>query len=96
MGLAILPGRLQKEMEAVKDAVIHKKDLNENPLTAPHATWVHQWRQEYNEIQEDHIDAIIQKEIGKVFEQVLVDCGIFRSLPAWERFLCYCHAALEP
>ena len=96
MGLAILPGRLQKEMEAVKDAVIHKKDLNENPLTAPHAAWVHQWRQEYDEIQEDHIDAIIQKEIGKVFEQVLVDCGIFRSLPAWERFLCYCHAALEP
>ena len=61
MGLAILPARLQKEMQAVRNALLLGEDLNENPLTSPHAKWVSQWITNYEKISEDHIDSIIEQ-----------------------------------
>ena len=97
MGLAILPGRLKKEMKAVADAIISGKDLREDPLTASHADWVEEWLP----LHADHIDqamkdpdkmyGIIQHEITQVFARVLDCCGVFKQTPegqaAFHRFL---------
>ena len=96
MGLAILPARLQKEMQAVRNALLLGEDLNENPLTSPHAKWVSQWITNYEKISEDHIDSIIEQEIGKVFEQVLSDCGVFKTDKAFDRFLQHVNQYREP
>ena len=37
MGLAVLPSRLAEEMNAVKEALLSGKDLNDDPLTVSHA-----------------------------------------------------------
>ena len=87
MGLAILPGRLQKEINAVKAAILNHSDINSDDLCAPHANWVSSWLYQYEDISEDNIDEILQKEIGKVFVQVLKDCGVFKTIQAFDRFL---------
>lgn len=96
MGLAILPARLQKEMQSVRNALVLGEDLNENPLTSPHAKWVSQWITNYEMISEDHIDSIIEQEIGKVFEQVLSDCAVLKTDKAFERFLQHVNQYREP
>lgn len=42
MGLAVLPSRLDKELQAVADGLIKGEDLTANPLTASHAEWAKQ------------------------------------------------------
>lgn len=39
MGLAILPGRLKKELEAVEEKLLSGEDMTEDPLTKSHAKW---------------------------------------------------------
>lgn len=77
MGLAILPPRLLKEMEAVKQAVLSHSDLSSNPLTLSHVKWVNEWLPDYPGINEDNIDSILKEEIGKVFVKVLENCAVF-------------------
>lgn len=96
MGLAILPSRLQKEMQAVRSAVLHHRNMHDNPLTEPHATWVNQWIHTYDEINENTIDSILEHEIGKAFEQVLADCCVLKSEDALNRFLHHVNTFIEP
>ncbi len=68
MGLAVLPARLATELEAVKDALLNGDDLSANPQTASHAEWAAEFMP---------MD-IIRAEVGAVFEQVLLDAGVFK------------------
>lgn len=78
MGLAVLPARLAVELEEVKKAMLSGADLNSNPATASHARWAKDILLRYSEFSEANAEDILRLEVGKVFEQVLCDAGVFK------------------
>lgn len=78
MGLAVLPARLAVELEEVKKAMLAGADLNSNPATASHARWAKDILLRYPEFSEANAEDILRLEVGKVFEQVLCDAGVFK------------------
>ena len=91
MGLAVLPSRLKDEMAILKDAILNHKDISEIPKISKHSEWVNEFVSQYDEINENNIDSIIQNEIGKVFLNVLLDAGVFKRTPegqkAFDKFI---------
>lgn len=92
MGLAVLPSRLAKELDALEDALLYGKDLNEDPQTAVHAEWAKKMLQNHLNFSKENASDIIRAEVGKVFEQVLLDAGVFKrdesGKQAFHRFIC--------
>ena len=78
MGLAVLPSRLAEELKAVEDELLAGNGLNDNPLTASHAEWAKGIALRYPEITKENISDIVCAEVGRVFEQVLLDAGVFK------------------
>lgn len=78
MGLAVLPARLAVELDVLKKAMLQHEDLTANPQTASHAIWAAEVQKQYPEFCEENAEAILQAEVGKVFEQVLCDAGVFK------------------
>ena len=78
MGLAVLPARLKDELALLADYIVEGKDIRSNEVLEKHADWVDSWLGSY-EITEDNIHAILQKEIGKVFVQVLECAGVYKN-----------------
>lgn len=78
MGLAVLPSRLKKEMELVKDAVINDVDFYSDEKIRHHYNWYMTFKNKYT-VTKDNIDEIFEKEIGKTFEEVLEDAGVFKN-----------------
>lgn len=91
MGLAVLPARLKDEMAHLKEAMLAGKDLRADEELAEHADWVDEFSAGYEKIDATNIDAIIEKEIGLVFMQVLEDAGVYKRTEegqkAFDRFL---------
>ena len=91
MGLAVLPSRLAEELNAVEDALLNGKDLAGDPLTVSHEKWANGIKERYSEINSENVSDIIRAEVGKVFEQVLLDAGVFKrnenGKAAFERFI---------
>lgn len=80
MGLAILPSRLKKEIELIKEYVLDKKDIRTNDEIKKHADWTDMvLKNRGNEINKDSIDDILKEEIGHVFKKVLEDAGVFKN-----------------
>ena len=90
MGLAVLPSRLLKELDAVKSGLLSGWDLRENPLTAAHADWAEEILRR-REVSEDNAERVLQEEVGAVFQRVLEDAGVFKrdaaGRAAFHRFL---------
>ena len=88
---AILPARLKKEMELLKDYILNKKDIRSNADIEKHADWVDEFLPNYTDINEENIDDILKKEVGKVFVRVLEDAGVYKCTPegreAFGRFI---------
>ena len=80
MGLAILPGRLKKELEAVEEKLVSGEDMRKDPLTQPHADWAEQIAAKY-EITTENVKEIVQKETGIVFAKVLEQAGVYKRTP---------------
>lgn len=78
MGLAVLPARLAVELDVLKEAMLQHEDLTVNPQTASHAVWAAEVQKQHPEFCEENAEAILQAEVGKVFEQVLCDAGVFK------------------
>lgn len=78
MGLAVLPSRLDKELKETAKCILNKSDLRENDLTAKHADWVEAFLPKYEDINEENIMQIIEKEVGLVFVKVLECAGVFK------------------
>ena len=91
MGLAVLPARLKDEMAHLKEAMLAGKDLRADEELAKHADWVDEFSIKYEKMDASNIDAIIEKEIGLVFMQVLEDAGVYKRTEegqkAFDRFL---------
>ncbi|NEX00960.1 UTP-hexose-1-phosphate uridylyltransferase [Pseudobutyrivibrio sp. NOR37] len=91
MGLAVLPSRLKTEMELLADYIVNNKDIRSNEEISKHADWVEEFTKNYNHIDGQNVNTILQAEIGKVFCQVLECAGVFKSTPegmdAFNRFI---------
>ena len=91
MGLAVLPARLKGEMARLKEVLLAGGDLRADAELAKHADWVEEFIPKYDRIDSSNIDAIIEKEIGLVFMEVLEDAGVYKRTPegqaAFDRFL---------
>lgn len=78
MGLAVLPARLDVELDALKSALLNGDDLSADPKTASHAAWAAEFLPRHPEFSADNALKVIKAEVGKVFEQVLLDAGVFK------------------
>ena len=76
MGLAILPARLKKEMERVAEVLAAGGDLTASEETAKHAAWVSSFADRYD-WKHENISQILNREIGRTFEGVLEDAGVY-------------------
>lgn len=90
MGLAVLPSRLNRELEAVRRVLISGDEPGEE--LAVHAEWIAQLRSRHS-FSEENAGSIIESEVGAVFERVLEDCGVFkRTSSGKEAFLRFLSA----
>lgn len=91
MGLAVLPARLKGEMARLKEAILGGSDIRGDEELAKHADWVEEFTPKYEKIDADNIDAVIEKEIGLVFMEVLEDAGVYKRTEegqkAFDRFI---------
>lgn len=91
MGLAVLPARLKGEMARLKKAILTGSDIRGDEELAKHADWVEEFRPKYDRIDASNIDAVIEKEIGLVFMEVLEDAGVYKRTEegqkAFDRFI---------
>lgn len=81
MGLAVLPARLKGELELLADYIVNQKDIRSEESIAKHADWVDEFLPNYTSVSKKNIVNILQIETGKVFCQVLIDAGVFKSTP---------------
>ena len=81
MGLAVLPARLNRELDALEDAVIEGRDIRTDEALAKHAEWLDGFRQELSGKSREEIRDRLQKEVGEVFMHVLEDAGVYKRTP---------------
>ena len=81
MGLAVLPSRLKDELSGLKDAILTGRDIRQDAVLSKHANWTQELLQRHSDITQDNLDDILQYEVGKVFERVLEDAGVFKRTP---------------
>ena len=78
MGLAILPGRLKKEMADLKTALLNGENLRENDELAKRADWAAEFMSRHPEFNADNAEDIIRDKIGQIFAQVLECAGVYK------------------
>ena len=84
MGLAVLPARLDAELDAVAEAMLSGADLRADALTEKHADWAEDLRPACAGLDFPALRQKLEQAVGAVFEQVLCDCGVFPWIPAGE------------
>ena len=80
MGLAVLPARLKQEMELLADCLGRGDDPAADERIAKHADWVNRFAANYDFKTAD-VTEILHYEIGKTFEGVLEDAGVYKCTP---------------
>ena len=80
MGLAVLPGRLNKELDLLKDAILAGADIHADETLSLHADWVDQLKEKYT-FTAENTEEILKQEVGKVFKEVLEDAGVYKCTP---------------
>ena len=91
MGLAVLPARLKEEMALLADVLTLGKDPAKDERIAKHAAWAAGFADEIRGGTKENAEAILRREVGKTFEAVLEDAGVYKCTPegraAFLRFL---------
>ena len=91
MGLAVLPARLDKELDLLCEYLVENKDISSNEMIKKHAAWAETICSKNPEITEENVREILEKEVGEVFTHVLEDAGVFKCTKdgreAFERFI---------
>jgi UDPglucose--hexose-1-phosphate uridylyltransferase len=90
MGLAVLPARLKAELEGLADAILKGRDISADPALSKHAEWLSELKEEYD-FTPENVNDVLKREVGRVFEEVLEDAGVYKCTPegreAFRRFL---------
>ena len=82
MGLAVLPARLAGDVLRLARALYSDADLTQTDSLRSHMPWLEEVRTRHPEANAENAETIIQQEIGAVFEQVLLDAGVFKRTDA--------------
>ncbi|MFS0785777.1 UDP-glucose--hexose-1-phosphate uridylyltransferase [Shouchella sp. 1P09AA] len=98
MGLAILPGRLKKELEEIAAVLLNEHaetSLSQSPYTQKHRHWATELKRRLGQkLTKDNIDDELKKEVGHIFMNVLHHAGVFKDskdgLEGFNRFWAYC------
>ena len=77
MGLAVLPGRLNKELDKLKDTIIAGGDIRGDETLEKHADWVDALKETYT-FTAENTEEILKKEVGRIFSEVLEDAGVYK------------------
>ena len=80
MGLAVLPARLRDEIAVMCDYIASGKDFSENEAIAKHKTWFEAFKDNYS-FTPDNTEDVLKLEIGRTFERVLEDAGVYKRTP---------------
>lgn len=90
MGLAVLPGRLKKELELLKATLLSGGAIGECEEIAKHEEWAESLKEKYT-FTAENIDEILENEVGVIFKEVLEDAGVFKrdsiGREAFSRFI---------
>jgi len=73
MGLAILPGRLKKELNLINEWLNHGGEIH--PDIEKHKTWMKALK---NAGHKEYSESLLYREVGKIFEHILENCGVFK------------------
>ncbi len=76
MGLAVLPSRLKTEMALLEKAIIEGANISADETLSKHFEWVEKIKKE-NTITAENCGNILKAEIGKVFADILSQCGVY-------------------
>ena len=80
MGLAVLPGRLYREISILKESFLNDfDDISDLKEVSIHRDWYRQIRRKYNSNNFFDVEKIFEVEIGNKFKDVLWDCGVFKD-----------------
>ena len=77
MGLAVLPGRLKKELYALADALVAGTDISQDEMLQKHTAWAETLKKQYTFTRENAMPILLE-QTGKVFSEVLADAGVFK------------------
>lgn len=78
LGLAILPGRLKKELSLLEECLKTGRDFRDDEVLSPHWEWCESLKKKYD-FSTVNIEQTLKKEVGLVFEKVLEDAGVFKT-----------------
>ena len=78
MGLAVLPARLNEELEGLAGALAEGKDFSSDEMLKKHVQWVESFRDKYESIDESNVHEILRKEVGTTFLHVLECAGVYK------------------
>ena len=78
MGLAVLPSRLKNEMALLREAILKNADFKNDETLSKHYEWYNSFKDHYT-FTEENTESILQGEIGKTFEKVLEDAGVYKN-----------------
>ena len=91
MGLAVLPARLNQEMQQLAACLVGKAEFSAFPELDKHADWAKELKEKYASFTEENVEGILQEEIGRVFTRVLEDAGVYKCTAqgreAFDRFI---------
>lgn len=94
MGLAVLPGRLKKEMRLLSGALTKdnwQQEIAQNDEIKKHLDWAKKIKSKHPKLSTENVDQILREEIGQVFAVILEHCGVFKrdkkGQEAFARFL---------
>lgn len=77
MGLAVLPARLRNEISIMCEYIADGKDFADNEDIVKHKDWYEELKTRYT-FTPENTEEILKLEIGRVFERVLEDAGVYK------------------
>lgn len=81
MGLAVLPSRLDKELNTIEKLLIDNTnaelELSKEPLLK-HKEWFEEIKRKHPQIEKANVKEILEEEVGLKFMNVLEDAGVFK------------------
>ncbi|MGD9964207.1 MAG: DUF4922 domain-containing protein [Candidatus Izemoplasmatales bacterium] len=75
MGMAILPGRLLNELELIKKVLRKEIRIDDYEELKKHKPWLESLNIDLKNID---LDMFLKQEVGRIFEEVLEDCNVFK------------------
>lgn len=93
MGLAVLPARLKTELKNLECYLINKNNIEQidEEELVKHKEWCREIVSKYDNIDNNNVKEILQKEVGIKFSKVLEHAGVFkrdkRGQDAFDKFI---------